>query len=183
MHSLSPEKTRDCLEHVYYEAKGLHDAYVVTQLSGAFARANDAARNGLAPILHNAGVELRALHARNLIEFLQCRRHKEANDLNARHYLPTFEVPAEKRQQFNALHAQASAQVSHLTTSRVTDAQQHAGAGSKSWRNDHVAALVSEVGRFIDALAESEWLPQGSKWHGPFTDLRPALANLASQLA
>jgi hypothetical protein len=153
---LDVAKATECLEHVFYEIKSLVQAFnfPTMQLEGSDS---DAVAT-IARSIHNALVEVRALHARNTVEFLLGLRSERKDDLSALDYCSTFEVDGAARATLLLLYRQACAQVTHLTINRVTDAQQRAGQGSKSWNSEHYAVLLRELRRFLATLRESEWV-------------------------
>jgi hypothetical protein len=143
-------------------ARGLHHvAYEMLMLAGALdlvewhtlvapeesqALVEFAAPNGL--------VELRALHARNIAEFL-LNKGKRKDYLTVDQYFRKFEVP--EKDAIKRLHKKACDQVAHLTKNRVTDEEQATGSKDKRWPLPAFAPLFRGALLFHEKLFESHW--------------------------
>lgn len=182
----NPAKLKVSLEHVRYEMVGLLQACGVQSLEismhGGDVETLQLQAMTIVSTLRNAAVELRGLHARNMIEFLLCLRRKHNNDLNAHDYLPEFEVGEDMRERLMWLYRQACAQVSHLTVNRVTDAEQAAGKGSKSWRMDDLVTLLQQCRSFALAMCESAWATADQSERTMFYSLATQFEQAAADL-
>src|SRR5262249_44531597 len=105
--------------------------------------------------MKNALVEVRVLHARNLIEFM-CSGDGRADDLKAALYFNDWSAGDETR--LKALAKRAHKELAHLTTTRVTDAEHSSGAKSKGWPPSEFNELLTHCRRFVDQLFSSDWL-------------------------
>lgn len=181
-----PAKLRVSLEHVRYEMLGLLQTCSVQSLEismqGADVETLQLQAMTIVGALRNAAVELRGLHARNMIEFLLCLRRKYKDDLNAHDYLPEFEVSEDMRERLMRLYRQACAQVSHLTVNRITDAEQAAGKGSKSWGMDDFVTLLQQCRAFALAMCGSAWATSDQSERTMFDSLATQFEHAAADL-
>lgn len=164
------------LEHVVYEFSALLQALRPLPLTGT----SPTELQAVASAFKNCFVEVRALHARNVIEFLTGRRHGQKGDLNAEDYLEHFRVSDEVA--LRNVYGQACAQVVHVTTGRVTDAEHAAGEGRKDWPPEHFVPVLAETLRFIQALLESRWLQADTPRKAQFQSLQQPLALTIAKL-
>jgi hypothetical protein len=147
------------LEHAYYEIKWLVDVYLIGSLGSQMKSAPQAPVALLGGVLGNGFVELRALHARNVVEFLGSYRK---DCISAAQYVTGFALREEVRAALGKLWQQASEQVSHLGSSRVTDAEHKTGTRSKAWPDDRYALLLREAERFVVRLLQTDRLAPSS---------------------
>ena len=128
--------------------------------------------------LANATVELRALHARNVCEFLQPHKPK-SNFVVAQHYLPRFAVNDASLMRVWSL---ASRYLAHITADRVTDHEHAAGEKSKAWELAELAPILRAALEFVDGLLVSNWLREEDNRRAAFQEARTGLAELLAAI-
>jgi hypothetical protein len=97
--------------------------------------------------VRNGPIELRVLHARNLLEFLLSTEEKRTH-YRADEYLPDWK-PQERRQ-LQALKKRCCEHAFHLTKSRVSDEEHASGQGDKAWLLETFAPLMRATASFIE---------------------------------
>lgn len=107
----------------------------------------------------NILLESRALHFRNLHDFLKHDTHRswyEQDAVIARDYAPEFSFTSDPL--LTKLTDQCDKQISHLTEKRVSDMDQKTGIGSKSWVDMIVGIpkLLVQLKRFIDECPDEK---------------------------
>jgi hypothetical protein len=145
------------LEHISYEFRMLVGAISIEGFDGRLATIVETPL--AAEALANGVVALRALHARNLAEFL-LRRADDADYLSAADYFPDFKVL--DRQAVGRVLDRASGEAAHLSKSRVADDEHHAGTKSKAWPLSQFFPLLQHALAFVDRLLASgrlDWNP------------------------
>jgi hypothetical protein len=136
------------LHHVYYEMHML----AVSRLVGLHVTPETAA-----PFASNLIVEIRALHARNVAEFL-LGSNKLPNSLAAAHYLPTFSINPTDAAEIEKVRKRANKEIAHITTERISDDEHKSGAQSKAWKPESFVPLFEAAVTFLDGLLKANWL-------------------------
>ena len=172
----TPAELVRALEYVAYEIRMLVGALSLAALR-ADVRAI-AAPELAALALSNATVELRALHARNVCEFLQPHKPK-SNFVVAQHYLPRFAVNDASLMRVWSL---ASRYLAHITADRVTDHEHAAGEKSKAWELAELAPILRAALEFVDGLLVSNWLREEDNRRAAFQEARTGLAELLAAI-
>lgn len=173
--SRTESELREGLEHVSYELRMLIGALSVVGFSGPLQAIVDTPLTTMA--LRNGIVELRALHARNIAEFLL----KKANDseyLSAADYFDDFWLA--DRAAVGRVLDRASGEIAHLSTSRVTDGDHFAGAKSKAWPLAEYFPLLTHANSFVERLLLSDKLAWNPDLRSKFQEV---LAGIRSLLA
>jgi hypothetical protein len=91
-----------------------------------------------------------ALHARNLMGLFG-KGNKWPNDIRAITYCPQFAAPAG----FDCMWNRVNEQIAHLTTQRITDAQQVATEKDKMWRPEQFRELIHGTKEFVQQMLKA----------------------------
>lgn len=99
-------------------------------------------------VLTNILVEQRAIHARNVIEFL-----RNVNEIHADQFIGNYKPDKTTRKALKQLAKRASTEVLHMTSLRIADITGPIGpAGSKQWILSDFSPLLDEIKKLADAL-------------------------------
>jgi len=102
----------------------------------------------------NGPIELRVLHARNLLELLL--HNPTTGEYRAKEYFNDWTPP--ERPALQALLKRACEQLAHLSKSRVTDEEHASGVDDKSWSLATFAPLMRATRTFVQRLLVSEYV-------------------------
>jgi hypothetical protein len=150
-----------------------HIGYEITSFVGALLLSSNfelnpadipAAFRGQA--IRNGAIELRILHARNLLEFLLSSESRKTH-YRADEYFPDWKVP--DREALQKLKTRCCEHTFHLSKSRVTDEEHRSGLGDKSWPFRAFAPLVRATVAFAEKLLDSEYVGADADGRPPLT--------------
>jgi hypothetical protein len=150
------------LEHVHYEIDMLTWGLLVDSVGVKLLDGVQMPQEASEACVSNALIELRALHGRNLAEFLTSRRSGR-HAVVARDYLPDFKLDKAHNRKLDHLWVRAGREVAHITTERVTDAEQAQGDKDKRWQPSMFVTLLQVLSEFLLKIL-SEWLEHDSKY-------------------
>jgi hypothetical protein len=170
-----PELVRG-VHHINYEVASfvgalllnLETVHAPRDMPGAF----------VAHAVRNGPIELRVLHARNLLELLLYNPTK--GEYRAKEYFGDWTAP--ERAALQELLARACNHMAHLSKERVTDEEQVSGAGDKGWSLATFAPLMRATRTFVERLLASAYVLADAPERQTLTNANQILGALLAQL-